>query len=185
MKALVIGLGFWVGLSLPARSVAQEAPPVAEPTREHQWLHQFVGEWEVESELNTGPDQPAMTSKGTIRARKLGEFWVISEMNADIMGTHITALQTLGYDAKTKKFIGTWVDSILDLMWKYEGTVDPDQKTLTMEAEGPNMMAEGKTTRFRDAYEFKSKDHIVMTSSMLGEDGKWVTFMTGNAVRKK
>ena len=46
-------------------------------------------------------------------------------------------------------------------------------------------MAEGKLAKFRDTYEFKSADHIEATSSMQGEDGKWVQFMTGQIKRKK
>jgi hypothetical protein len=123
----------------------------------------------------------------------LGEFWVVSEYRGDWVvsenrgetgGTSMTAIQTIGYDPEKKKYVGTWVDSMTTFIWKYEGTVDESGKTLTLEAEGPNFMAAGKLAKFRDAYEFKSKDHIVATSSMQGEDGKWVTFMTGNLRRK-
>jgi hypothetical protein len=69
-------------------------------------------------------------------------------------------------------------------LWKYEGPVDSTGKILTLEADGPNFIT-GKTTKFRDIYEFKTKDHIAATSTMLGDDGKWVTFMTGNVKRKK
>lgn len=46
-------------------------------------------------------------------------------------------------------------------------------------------MLKGKLTKFRDVYEFKSKDHIVATSLMLGEDGQWIQFMIGHIRRKK
>jgi hypothetical protein len=54
----------------------------------------------------------------------------------------------------------------------------PQAKKTTFEAEGPNFMAEGKKAKFRDTNEFKSPDHSDAMSSMLGEDGKWVRFMT-------
>jgi tetratricopeptide (TPR) repeat protein len=44
----------------------------------------------------------------------------------------------------------------------------------------PNFMAQGKTSKFRDTYTSKSKDHIILTSSMQSEDGRWVEFMKGS-----
>lgn len=71
------------------------------------------------------------------------------------------------------------------LMWQYEGTVDKTGKVLTLAADGPNFMADGKMTKFEDIYEFKSNSEMVMSSRMLGIDGKWVTFMSGTAKRSK
>jgi hypothetical protein len=115
----------------------------------------------------------------------LGGFWVLAEMESDMMGMKMLGQMTLGYDEKSKKYVGTWVDSMLNHMWKYEGSLDKTGKILTLEAEGPNLMADGKLTKFRDVYEFKSQDEIATSALMLGEDGKWITFMTGTAKRKK
>lgn len=163
---------------------AQELPNFPAPQKEHEWLKQFVGEWESEAEAAAVPGQPAMKCKGTINSRMLGGFWVVSESKANPMGMQVHAIQTIGYDPLAKKYVGTWVDSMMNHLWKYEGTVDESGKKLTLEAEGPNFMAQGKLGKFRDSYEFKSADEIAVTSSMLGEDGKWVTFMTGTAKRK-
>ena len=84
-----------------------------------------------------------------------------------------------------KKYVGTWVDSMMNHLWEYEGTVDDSGKKLTLEADGPSFSQPGKTGKYHDAYEFKSNDHIYMTSSMLTNDGKWVTFMTAQIKRKK
>jgi hypothetical protein len=184
MKSGLIALMAFVVLVAVSTLPAQAPPKFPGPEQQHEWLRQFVGEWESEAEGTAGPGQPAMKCKGTMRSRMLGGFWVISETNAEMMGTTMNAIQTIGYDPAKKKYVGTWVDSMMNHLWKYEGTVDATGKTLTLEAEGPNFFAEGKVTKFRDAYEFKSKDHIIATSSMLGDDGKWITFMTGNARRK-
>ncbi len=148
-------------------------------SKEHQWLQQFVGEWESTSEADMGPGKPPMKCKGKIKARSLGGLWVIWEMESEMMGTPINAVQTLGYDPQKKKYTGTWVDSMVNYKWTYEGTLDKTGKVLTFEAEGPNFTLGGKMSKFRDSYRFKSKDEIILTSSMLGEDGKWVTFMNG------
>lgn len=184
MKAIVVPVSVSVVLSV-SLALAQEAPEFPAPQKEHEWLQQFAGEWETESEATTAPGQPALKCTGTINARMLGGFWVVSNVKSNMMGTQVDAVQTIGYDPKSQKYVGTWVDSVFNHLWNYAGEVDQAGKTLTLEAEGPNFTQEGKTSKFRDAYEFKSKDHFVMTSSMQGDDGKWVTFMTGNAKRKK
>jgi hypothetical protein len=168
-----------------AKTSAQEVPAFPQPTKEHEFLQQFVGEWETEAEASMGPGQPPIKCKGKASSRMLGGFWLINESQGDMMGMTVNAVQTIGYDPEKKKYVGTWVDSMVNYMWKYEGEVDSTGKTLVLEAEGPNFMTGGKTTKFRDAYEFKSKDHIEATSSMLGDDGKWVQFMVGQMRRKK
>ncbi len=97
----------------------------------------------------------------------------------------MTGVMTLGYDPEKKKYVGTWVDSMTSHLWRYEGTVDAAGKVLTLDTEGPNPAAPGKTAKFKERIEFKSKDHKVFTSSMQGDDGEWVTFMTMNSKRKK
>lgn len=166
-----------------ATAVAQEGPAGA--TAEHRWLKQFVGEWETVSEASFGPELPPITCKGEASYRMLGELWLVSELKSEMMGTPIDAIQTLGYDPEKEKYVGTWIDTMMNHMWKYEGVVDESGKKLTLEAEGPNFAAGGKMTKFRDAYEFKSPDHVEAVSQMLGEDGEWTTFMTGDFRRKK
>jgi hypothetical protein len=162
---------------------AQEAPQFPEPVKEHEWLKQFVGKWESESEVMMGPDQPAIKSKGSATARMLGGFWVVVELTGEMGGVTMHGLQTIGYDPEKSKYFGTWVDSMTSYLWRYLGSVDESGKILTLEADGPSFMTAGKTAKFRDAYEFKSKDHVVFTSSMQTEDGKWITFMTGHMRR--
>ena len=183
-KAFVLG-GMSLALVLASMLSAQEPPEMPKPVKEHEWLNQFVGEWESETEGQAGPDGPAMHCKGTMKNRMLGGFWVVSEVTNVMDGQEMTAVQTIGYDTEKKKYVGTWIDSMFNHMWKYEGWVDESGKKLVLEAEGPNMMAPGQTAKYRDSYEFKSPDHIVVTSEMQGEDGKWTTFMTGNAKKKK
>lgn len=160
-------------------------PPMPTPQKEHDWLKQFVGEWESEGEGTMGPGQPAMQCKGTMSTRMLGGFWMISDIKGDMMGAPVQAVHTVGYDTQAKKYIGTWVDSVMNHMWTYSGSVDSSGKILTLEADGPDMTKPGKMAKYRDVYEFKSKDHFTMSSQMFGEDGKWHQFMTSNVHRKK
>lgn len=165
--------------------VAQDPPMVTPPTKEHQWLQKFVGEWTTESKAEFGAGQPPMQCTGSLSSRSLGEHWVLNEIKGDWVGTPMLGVQTIGYDAAKKKYVGTWVDNSNSMMWHYVGEVDSTGKVLTLEADGPNFADPGKTTKFQDIYEFKSDDEMIMTSKMLGTDGKWVSFMTGKAKRVK
>jgi hypothetical protein len=185
MKTNLRALAFAWPLVLMSSLLAQEAPQFPQPTTEHKFLEQFVGQWESTAEAVMGPGQPPLTCKGTASGRMLGGFWLIYESEGEMMGLTTKAIQTIGYDAEKKKYVGTWVDSMINYMWHYVGEVDESGTKLVLEAEGPNFMTTGKVTKFRDAYEFKSPGHIEFTSSMLGEDGKWVQFITGQIRRKK
>ena len=170
---------------MDVRLAGQETPKAPAPQKEHEWLQQFVGEWETESEAMLEPGKPPMKCQGAEKARAIGGLWVVSEITSLMQGQTMLGVLTIGYDPEKKKYVGTWIDSMTPHLWKYEGTVDAAGKILTLEAEGPNMMMPGKMAKYRDVWELKSKDHKVLTSSMLGDDGKWTTFMTMNARRKK
>lgn len=184
IRAKSLLIAFTMLALLHGVAVAQEQPQFPGPEQEHQWLKKFVGQWVTTSKGSMGPDQPPMVCSGTIESKMIGEFWVVNEMKSDVQGIPMQGLQTIGYDPAKKKYVGTWLDSMMNHLWLYEGTVDPSGNKLTLEAEGPNLMADGKLTKFRDAYEFKSPDLIIVTSSMLGDDGKWITFMSGESKRK-
>jgi hypothetical protein len=75
-------------------------------------------------------------------------------------------------------------------MWIYEGSLDAAQKVLTLNSEGPQFtpegsLVEGKFAKYRDVIEFKSDDHRVLTSHVLGDDGKWNQFMEAHYRRKE
>jgi Protein of unknown function (DUF1579) len=184
MSILRHTLSVLVALLTFTTATAQELPEFPKPTKEHLWLKQFEGEWVSVMKASMGPGVPEVECQGKMTSQSLGGFWVVNAVENEMMGMTMHGLATIGYDTDKKKYVGTWVDSMMNYMWKYEGWVDESGKKLTLEAEGPNFMAEGKMTKFRDAYEFKSKDEIIATSSMLTEDGKWVTFMTGTITRK-
>jgi hypothetical protein len=131
-----------------------------EPQREHQWLQKLVGEWTYESDGPTKPGQPPAKCTGTESVRSLGGFWVLADGQGEMPGGgDATMILTLGYDRTKKRYVGTWIGSMMDHLWVYEGAVDV-------------------TAKYKEIIEFKSDDHRVFTSHMLGEDGNWQTMMT-------
>jgi hypothetical protein len=157
-----------------------------EPQKEHQWLQRLVGEWTMEGECSMGPDQPPMKSKATETVRSLGGLWFIAEGKGDMPdGQPCSTVMTLGYDPRTERFVGTWIGSMMTHLWIYDGELDASGKVLTLAAEGPSFTDPTKMAKYRDVIEVKSDDHRILTSHLLGEDGKWTQFMTAHYRRTK
>lgn len=173
----VVAAGFVAGVR------AEDAPKPPAPAKEHGWLAQLAGEWDTEAEMVLAPSQPTVKSKGTESVRSLGGMWVVSEHKFEAMGAAAGGQMTVGFDPKTKKYVGTWVCSMDSHLWKYEGTLDASGKVLTLETEGPNPVT-GKTAKMRDVVEIKDKDTRQLKSYIQDGD-KWVPFMTMTATRKK
>ena len=103
----------------------------------------------------------------------------------EMMGMPFSYVLTLGYDPEKKKYVGTWVDSMNNYLWKYEGTIDSTGKVLTLATEGPCPQKGGKLTKFQEVTEFKGDDVRTFVSSMQNEDGTWTKMVHGTAKRKK
>lgn len=161
-----------------------------EPQKEHQWLQKLVGDWTYEAEATMEPGTAPEKFKGVENVRSLGGMWVLCEGRGEMCGGGTaTTLMTLGYDSQKKQYVGTWVGSMMTNLWVYDGLLDPTEKVLTLNAEGPSFSvegkAEGKLGKFKDVIEIKSDDHRLLTSHMLGDDGNWHQFMTANYWREK
>jgi hypothetical protein len=131
------------------------------------------------------PGQPPLKTKGRESARMLGGFWLVANGHGDFFGTPYESILTLGYDGKSKKHIGTWVDNMQDYLWKYEGTVDDAGNKLTLTTKGPCPKRPGELATIQEVIEFKDPDTRTFSSSMQEEDGSWTKMMTVTYRRKK
>ncbi|HEV8604702.1 MAG TPA: DUF1579 domain-containing protein [Tepidisphaeraceae bacterium] len=183
MKKVTIA-GFVLALlTIVGVRAAEELPKLPPPQKEHEWLKQLAGDWEVNGEMYMEQGKPPMKNKGSESARMIGGFWVVAENKGTMMDTPMTGIMTLGFDPEKKKYVGTWVDSMAARLWQYEGTLDPTQKILTLETEGPCPLQGGKITKFKEVIEIKDKDHRTFTSNA-ELDGKWVTMFKAEYQRK-
>ena len=148
---------------------------------EHRWLQKLIGEWTYETEAMMGPDRPLEKSTGTESVRPLGDLWILGEGQGEMPGCgSVTTLVTLGFDPQKQRYVGTWIGSMMNYLWVYDGELDADKKVLTLNSDGPAMTGEGKMAKYKDVIEFRHDDHRVLTSHMLGDDGQWHLFMTAN-----
>jgi hypothetical protein len=151
---------------------------MAKPRVEHGFLERLVGTWDVTSEMSGGKPWVEVV-------RSLHGIWVVAEGNGDMPdgdGAATTVL-TLGFDAAKGKYVGTWLGSMMDYLWVYEGEAAPDGKTLNLYATGPSMHGEGMAD-YREQIIFLSDDHRIFNSSAKQPDGSWKQFMEAHYHRK-
>ena len=157
---------------------AQEWTMKVEPTAEHLWLQQFLGEWE--SEAGEGG-----CGAGTINFRPLGQAWVVGDgvmdMGADKGYTQIT----LGFNPDAGRFVGSWVGSMMTHHWVYDGYLDEAKKVLSLESTGPSWTEPGKMIPYKDVITVISDDHHTLTGNLKNADGEWEQFMITHYRRKK
>ncbi len=151
---------------------------IPEPQAEHQWLQRLVGEWTYEAECSMGPDQPPMKNTGREVVRSHGRLWTIGEGAGEMPGGGTCqSIMTLGFDPQLKRFVGTFVASVMTRLWVYHGSLDAAEKVLTLDTEGPSMADDGSLTKYQDIIEFIDDDDRTLSSQLLGPDGQWVPFM--------
>lgn len=152
----------------------------AKPQSEHQWLTKLQGEWSVEMEGQSGPDQPPTKSKSRLTCRSLGGLWIVMEGGGESpeMGQWSTIL-TLGYDPRVEKYVGTFVGSMMTHLWSYAGSRDSSGRILTLDTEGPTFTEEGWAA-YQDIVEIIDDDHWILSSRIRGADGQWRPFMSAD-----
>ncbi len=160
-------------------------PEAAEVDPHQKWLKQFVGEWVAYTKVGMqGSDKP-MEMKSEESVKAIGDLWIIAEGRSENNGMLLGWVLTLGYNPAEKAIVGSWVDSTNNFMWRYTGDIDLEKNLLTLKTTGPSFSDPNKMVDYREVLELKNKDHRTFESSVLGEDGKWQTFVRGEYRRKK
>jgi uncharacterized protein YndB with AHSA1/START domain len=178
--------GWTSALENLAQFIASQSAMVEKPKKEHRWLQKFVGQWSYEIEARISPDEAPMKSTGTESVQSIGDLWILAEGKGEMPdGCAGTMIMTLGYDPRKKRYVGTWIGSMMTHLWVYDGVLDATANVLTLTSEGPSMQAEGKMAWYRDMIEFKNDDHRVLTSHFKDDNGNWHEFMSAHYRRNR
>jgi hypothetical protein len=168
------------------QETAVETP---QPTDNHLWLSQLLGDWTSEMEASMGPGEPAIKTKGTESVRSLGPLWIVGDGVGHMPdGEEGLMILTLGYDTQAGQFVGSWVGSMMTYLWRYTGQLDAARRILTLDCTGPAMEEEGKSGKlgnYRDIHEIIDADHRTLRSQYQHADGQWNEFMVAHYWRVK
>lgn len=137
----------------------------------HRAFAQFVGNWDCAVTIQVpGADEPA-EMKATERVSIVsGGLWLKSVVQGTAMGQRFEGLTVMGFDPRTKKYFGIWIDSQSPSAARSEGTYDPATKTwelTTLSGDGPS----------RTVFTFHDADRSTEIGYAKGPDGKEVEIM--------
>lgn len=98
----------------------------------HEFLKNFVGEWDVQGEWYMSPDAEPMPTGGVSKQTLvLGGRYVKQEYTANDPDMPMEGVGYLGYDNATDEFAGVWMDSMSTSMMISKGELDDSGKALT------------------------------------------------------
>lgn len=150
----------------------------AEVLKEHGFLEKMVGRWTVTSSDMAGQ------KPWEEEVRSLQGIWFVAEGNGEMTdGKQATTMLTLGYDPSKGKYVGSWIGSMMDYMWTYEGEVEPSGNVLSLYTKGPAFDGSGLAD-YREQITFVDDDVRTFTSSAREPDGSWKQFMEARYTRK-
>jgi hypothetical protein len=149
----------------------------ATPGSEHEMLAKSAGNWNVTMKSWMAPGADPMVSEGTETGEMiLGGRYLKSEFSGTTMGMPFNGFGLIGYDNVSKKYVGTWCDSMGTGIMRYEGTYDEQDKVLTCKGDYIDP-ATGETVTATLISRIIDDDHHVFEMWSPGPDGQPMKWM--------
>jgi hypothetical protein len=136
---------------------------IAKPGPEHDLLKKREGTWTTTMKAGGMEYKGAMTYK-----MELGGLWLVGSLESDLAGQKFAGKSLDTFDAKKKKYVSVWFDSMSTTPMTMEGNYDTESKSLTLVGEGPGM--DGKPAKWKSVSTLPDDDTVNM--SMFVGDAK-------------
>jgi hypothetical protein len=148
------------------------------PRAEHAFLQRLVGRWRV---VPKGmPDHEDWIEE----VRSLSGIWFVAEGRGRMPdGSEAATVLTLGHDSATGRYVGSWIGTMMEYLWVYDGELSPDGSTLSLYTTGPSCTETPGLQDYREQLIFTDDDRRLFTSSAKQPDGSWKPFMTAEYFR--
>lgn len=151
----------------------------------HDFLKNFVGEWDVTTTAWMQPGADPAESKNSAAAELIlgGRFLKIA-IKGMMFGQPFEGLQIVGFDNYKNKINTFWIDSTSTAFYLTEGTLDQEKNTIFESANWLDPMT-GGTIQVRTVTTLVSENEYVYQMFMPGPDGNEFKSVENIAIRKK
>lgn len=187
-----IAIGGTLGLTTPVTAQDKGAPAMdpmtaamikaGTPGPEHKTLETWVGDWSAKIRM-FAPGAPPTEGVGSASITSVyGGRYLKEEFNGEVLGQPFQGTSFTGFDNVSKKFVGTWIDSMSTGIAIVEGVWDAASNSYKYEMTH-NDPVTGKQKHSKLVV--KAVDRNSHVSEFLEEqNGKWVKTMEITYTRK-
>ncbi|MCH7993292.1 MAG: DUF1579 domain-containing protein [Planctomycetes bacterium] len=147
----------------PERQAIMDAwAKYATPGSYHDHLKPMVGTWATTSKYWMKPGDDAEVGQGTaVKKMILDGRYLAEDYSGMSSFGPFTGVGLTGYDNSSKKYVGTWVDSMGTAILVSYGTCDSSGKTITFLSEFEDPI-DGKTKKHRSVIKIINNDKHVL-----------------------
>ncbi len=149
----------------------------------HEFLKQFVGEWNVTSRGWMMPGQAPMVTESKAKAELiLGGRFLMWRIQGTMFGQLFESVQIVGYDNLQKKYVTFWIDSTSTAFYMMDGTRQGNVMSDTGLWSDP---VTGGQEKARDVLTVVGPDEFTYELFMVGADGKEFKSIENRCLRNK
>jgi hypothetical protein len=166
------------------KAMMEAMAKIAAPGENHRKLDAFVGTWNTTVTMWMAPGAPPASSSGTSKnSWALGGRYLEQRYEGSFVGQKFSGVGYTGYDNVTKKWWGTWIDSMSTGIMVSEGKME-GESVWHFDARSADPMT-GQMMDVKEKITIKDKDHHTMEMWMPGPDGKMFLSMQIDYARAK
>jgi hypothetical protein len=157
----------------------------AEPGAPHKAMQNLVGTWNTTVKTYMNPNgQPTETKGKSTYTSILDGRFVQEHAEGDFQGHPFHGYGTFGYDNVTKKYVGSWIDSMGTGIMHSTGTSADGGTTINWEGVSSDAYT-GKELTFHSSMKMVNKDEYHFEMNGPGPEGKEIKMMEIHYTRAK
>jgi hypothetical protein len=155
------------------------------PGEPHKKLAMMAGTFDTKVKMWMQPGAPPQESSGTSENKMiLGGRYLEQHFSGTMMGQPFAGQGMTAYDNVTKKYMGTWADTMTTGLMISNGSAGATPNTIKMNATMSDPMT-GKMSTASETVTITDADHHMLEMWAAGPDGKTFKMMEINYTRKK